>query len=428
MWLIIGKTLQNETPKENRLIMRKSKINAILVAAMLSVSANAATVSDASGAGYNPLQTAIPSLSIAPDAVGGGMGDVGAATAPDNNSQHWNPSKYALAQSRGGVSLSYTPWLRKIVDDIDMVYLAGYYKPTDRTAVGASFRYFNMGKIQLTGMPDASGTPIDLGEAKPYEMAIDASFSMMLSEYWSGGVALRFIFSDLFNGVSDEENYSKAKAFGADISFTYRKPITLGAYDATAGFGVAITNIGNKVSYDNGATYQYIPTNLRVGGNFEFAFDDYNRLGVAVDLNKLLVPTPYGDTTDYDTMDEYQDARDKYMDGSSIGGIFRSLGDAPGGFKEELKEVNFSVGLEYSYARKFMVRGGYYNENASKGNRKYFSVGAGFHLSIFELNAAYLISIAQTNPLDRTLRFSLGFDLGGIKSLFGNNEGNVVED
>ncbi len=405
--------------------MKKNKIKAISLAALLSVgfsSVNAATVTDNSGANYNPLQTAIPSLSIAPDAVGGGLGDVGAATAPDYNSQHWNPAKYVLSQSRGGVALSYTPWLRKIVDDIDLVYLAGYYKPTDRTAIGASFRYFNMGKINLTGTPDATGTPQDLGVAQPYEMAFDASFSMLLSEYWSAGVALRFIYSDLFNGMSDEDEYSKAKAFGADIAFAYRKPLQIHEHEATAGFGVAITNIGNKVSYDNDASQQFIPTNFRIGGSFEFAFDDYNRLGIALDLNKLLVPTPYGKRSDYATEEEWKAAKQEYEDCKPFAGIFRSMGDAPGGFKEEMKEFNVSVGLEYSYNRKFMVRGGYFNEAKEKGNRKYFSVGAGFHLMIFELNAAYLISIAQTNPLDRTLRFSLGFDLGGIKSLFGANE------
>lgn len=380
-------------------------------------------ISAGDGSTYNPLQTAVPSLSIAPDAKGGGLGDVGAATAPDCNSQHWNPSKYALSESRGGIAISYTPWLRKIVDDIDMIYVAGYYKPTERTAIGASFRYFSMGKIQLTGMPGATGEVADLGQAQPYEMAFDASFSMKLNEYWSGGVALRFIFSDLFNGIDDDGVYSKGKAFGADISFAYRKPVTIATkYNAIAGFGVALTNIGNKVSYDDGTTYQYIPTNLRVGGSFEFSFDDYNRLGIALDLNKLLVPSPYGNRSQYDSDEDYEDAKDKYENGSSIGGIFRSFGDAPGGFKEEMKEFNFSVGLEYSYSRKFMVRGGYFNENADKGNRKYFTVGAGFHLMIFELNATYLIAISQSNPLDRTLRFSLGFDLGGIKSLFGAKE------
>ncbi len=411
--------------------MKKNKLKAISLAALLSAGISSAfaaeslsvvNVKDDDGAVYNPLQTAIPSLSISPDAIGGGMGDVGAATAPDYNSQHWNPSKYALSQSKGGFSLSYTPWLRKIVEDIDLVYLVGYYKPTDRTAIGASLRYFNMGKINLTGTPDASGTPQDLGVAQPHELAFDASFSMLLSEYWSGGVALRFIYSDLFNGMDDEDEYSKAKAFGADISFSYRKPVQINEQESTVGFGVAITNIGNKVTYDNDASRQFIPTNFRIGGSFEYAFDEFNRLGIAVDFNKLLVPTPYGSRKLYDSDEEYNEAKDSYEKCSSIGGIFRSLGDAPGGFKEEMKEFNFSVGLQYSYARKFMVRGGYFNESADKGNRKFFSVGAGFHLMIFELDAAYLISIAQTNPLDRTLRLSLGFDMGGIKSLFGSSD------
>jgi len=407
--------------------MRKNKLRAISLAALLSASISSVLavdskeIKDNSGATYNPLQTAIPSLSISPDAIGGGMGDVGAATAPDYNSQYWNPSKYALAQSKGGFSLSYTPWLRKIVDDIDLVYLVGYYKPTERTAIGASLRYFDMGKINLTAPPDASGTVVENGVAQPHEFAVDASFSMLLSEYWSAGVALRFIYSDIFNGLEDED-YSKAKAFGADISFAYRKPVQINEQESTVGFGVAITNIGNKVSYDNDATFQYIPTNFRIGGSFEYAFDEFNRLGIAADFNKLLVPTPYGSRSLYASDEEYNEAKKEYEECKSIRGIFRSLGDAPGGFKEEMKEFNFSVGLQYSYARKFMVRGGYYNESAEKGNRKYFSVGAGFHLMIFELNAAYLISIAQTNPLDRTLRLSLGFDMGGIKSLFGSSD------
>ena len=406
--------------------MKRNRFGAIALAFLLSInitSVSAKVTENEVEQNYNPLQTAIPSLSISPDAVGGGKGDVGAATAPDCNSQHWNPAKYALSESKGGVAISYVPWLRKIVDDIYLVYLAGYYKPTERTAIGASFRYFNTGKINLTGELNTNGVPQDLGVAQPYEMAFDGSFSMKLNDYWSGGVALRFIFSDLFNGIDGDDEYSKAKAFGADISFAYRKPLTINNQDgSSAGFGVAITNIGNKVSYDNDATQQFIPTNFRIGGSFDYAFDDFNSLGIAVDFNKLLVPTPYGDIDDYESEDDYKEAKRKYEETSSIGGIFRSLGDAPGGFKEEMKEFNFSVGLEYSYAKKFMVRGGYFNETKEKGNRKYFSVGAGFHLMIFELNAAYLISVAQTNPLDRTLRFSLGFDLGGIKSIFGAND------
>lgn len=402
--------------------MKKNRLVVALAILFAGSTAYGVGVSDDGGASYNPLQTAVPALSIAPDAVGGGMGDVGAATAPDLASQYWNPSKYALAQSKGGLSISYTPWLRKIVSDIDLVYLSGYYKPTAKTAVGASFRYFSMGKINLTGTPDAQGNIPDLGVAQPYELAFDGSFSMLLSDYWSAGVALRFIYSDLFNGMSDEDEYSSAVALGADISFAYRKPIVIKENESYAGFGIALTNIGNKVSYDNDVTQQFLPTNLRLGGSFEYAFDQYNRLQLAVDLNKLLVPTPYGNKEDYESEEAYREAVKKYDDMSSIGGIFTSFGDAPGGFKEEMREVNFSVGLQYSYDRKFMVRAGYFNENKYKGNRKYFSFGAGFHLSIFELNAAYLVSIAQTNPLDRTLRFSLGFDLGGINALLGKGE------
>lgn len=403
--------------------MRKYSMRAALLSAALcsTISMSAVTVSDESGASFNPLQTAIPSLSIAPDAVGGGMGDVGAATRPDNSAQHWNASKYALAESKGGFSVSYTPWLRRIVNDIDLAYLSGYYKPTDRTAIGASFRYFSMGEINLTGAPDTQGNPVPMGTANPYELAVDASFSMMLSEYWSGGVALRFIYSDLFNGV-DDDDYSSTGGVGADITFSFRKPVEIHGNTSYGGFGVAITNIGNKVSYDNGATQQFIPTNFRMGGSFEYAFDQYNALQLAVDINKLLVPTPYGSLDLYESEEEWRAARNEYYDTKSIPGIFKSLGDAPGGFKEEMREFTFSVGLEYSYNRKFLVRGGYFNENQYKGNRKYFTVGAGFNLSIFQLNAAYVITKAPNNPLDRTLRFTLGFDMGGLRNIFGLKE------
>lgn len=401
--------------------MGKLNVRAVLLSAALSSSLVANAYVDDNGAFYNPLQTAIPSLSIAPDAVGGAMGDVGAATRPDNMSQYWNPAKYAQSESNGGFSISYTPWLRKIVNDIDLVYLSGFYRPTDKTAIGASFRYFTMGEIQLTGQPGWGGEPIDQGTAKPYELALDASFSMLLSEYWSGGVALRFIYSDLFNGAFDEDEYTSAKAIGADIAFSYRRPVQTGATTSYVGLGMSISNIGNKVSYDNDRTQQFIPTNFRFGGSFEYAFDDYNRVQFAADINKLLVPTPYGHSGQYDSDDDFKDAKREYEETTAIGGIFKSLGDAPDGFKEEMREINFSVGLEYSYNRKFMVRGGYFNENKYKGNRKFFNVGAGFNLSIFQLSAAYVIAIAQTSPLNNTLRFSLGFDMGGLKDIFGVN-------
>lgn len=401
--------------------MGNLNLRAVFFAAAMCSSLVANALVDESGAFYNPLQTAIPSLSIAPDAVGGSMGDVGAATKPDNMSQYWNPAKYAQAESNGGFSISYTPWLRKIVNDIDLVYLCGFYRPTDKTAVGASFRYFSMGEIQLTGQPSWGGEPISQGTAKPYELAVDASFSMLLSEYWSGGVALRFIFSDLFNGAYDEDEYSSAKAIGADIAFSYRRPLQVNANTSYVGLGMSISNIGNKVSYDNDQTQQFIPTNFRLGASFEYAFDEYNRLQFAMDMNKLLVPTPYGKSDQYESEDAFNEAVRDYEETTSIGGIFKSLGDAPDGFREELREINLSVGLEYSYNKKFMVRGGYFNENKYKGNRKYFNVGAGFNLSIFQLSAAYVIAIAQTSPLNNTLRFSLGFDLGGLKDIFGVN-------
>lgn len=383
---------------------------------------------DKDGMFYNPILTAVPSLSIAPDARGGGMGDVGVATSGDINSQYWNPAKYAQMESNGGFAISYTPWLRKIVSDIDLVYLSGYYKFDDNQAFGMSFRYFSLGEINLTEMPDPTGNIIEIGVAKPYELAVDLSYSRMLSERWSASVALRFILSDLTNGMNDETgSYSSGKAMGADIAAFYKAPINVGkAKDAYASFGVNISNIGTKISYDDGETPQFIPTNLRLGGAFEFPFDEYNTIALAVDFNKLLVPTPPKMTQESiaqmtsEEEDAYEQEWRDYRDISSIGGIFKSFGDAPGGFKEEMQEIMWSVGLEYAYNKQFMVRGGYFHESKNKGNRKYFSVGLGFSLSIFELNAAYLISTAQSNPLDQTLRFSLGFDIAGIKDLIKN--------
>lgn len=370
---------------------------------------------------FNPLQSAVPSLSIAPDARGGGMGDVGGATSPDLNAQYWNPAKYAQMAGQGGASLSYTPWLRKIVDDIDLVYLGGYYKLGENRALSASLRYFSYGQIDLTGQLDASGQPTSLGSCNPYEFAVDLGYSQMLSEYWSAAVALRFIFSDLTNGISgDGESVSPAKAVAADVATYYRKPIVLGeSRNAYANFGVNISNIGSKVTYDDGITEEFIPTNMRVGGSFEYPFDDYNTIAVALDLNKLLVPTApvKGEN---ESIEDFEKRYEDYESKSSIGGIFRSFTDAPGGFSEEMDEIMWSLGLEYSYNKQFFARGGYFHESESKGNRKYFSLGAGFKLSVFELNGAYLIAPSGTNPLDQTLRFSLGFNLDGLKKIAEN--------
>ncbi len=371
---------------------------------------------------FNPLLSAVPSLSIAPDARGGGFADVGAATSADINSQYWNPAKYAQMESRGGFAVSYTPWLRKIVSDIDLGYLAGYYKLDERQALSASFRYFSLGEINLTGEP-VYGETLNIGTAQPYELAVDLGYSRNLSERWSAAVALRFIYADLT--IDEYSDYSAGAAMGADVAAYYVAPINVGIQkEAKASFGVNISNIGTKISYDGGNRQQFIPTNLRVGGAFEYPFDEYNTLTVAVDLNKLLVPTPPKMRNGNDETEEEiaanEQAWEDHWNISSIGGIFKSFGDAPGGFREELKEIMWSAGLEYAYDKQFLVRGGYFHESESKGNRKYFALGVGFNLSIFQLNAAYLIATTSANPLDQTLRFSLGFDLAGLKTVVKN--------
>ncbi|MDR0833698.1 MAG: type IX secretion system outer membrane channel protein PorV [Candidatus Symbiothrix sp.] len=359
---------------------------------------------------FNPLRTGVPSLTIAPDARGGAMGDIGAATEPDVFSQYWNPAKYAFASSKGGVSLSYTPWLSKLVDDINLVYASGYYKlgNSENLALGASIRYFSLGNIPLI---DRENMP--LGETKPYEMAADISLSMKTSETFSLAAAFRYIRSDLGAGIDEELEAGTAVA--ADIAGYYNKYVNLGSSECLLGLGFNISNIGPKISYDGGNTNVFLPTNMRLGASLLMPLDDYNTLSFNADINKYLVPTP--PITDGMTPDEAAAAWEKYNDKSPISGIFSSFNDAPGGMKEELKEIMWSVGAEYAYDRKFFARGGYFYENKSKGNRQYFSLGAGFKLSAFQLDVAYLISTVASNPLDQTLRFSLSFDMDGMRSL-----------
>jgi hypothetical protein len=338
-------------------------------------------------------------LSIAPDARAGGMGDVGAATTPDINSQYWNPSKYVFMESDAGVSVSYTPWLRKLVDAIDLGYLSGYYKLDQNQAISASLRYFSLGDITLF---DENAMP--QGAAHPNEFSVDAAYSRKFSDKFSGAVALRFIYSDLGNGTANNEIYP-GMTVAADVSAFYKTPISLQTIDGNLALGLNISNIGGKVSYDAGNTSNFIPTNMRLGGSFEYPMDNYNKLSISADVNKLLVPTQNNMT------------EQEYTNLSPITGIFRSFSDAPGGFKEEMQEIMWSVGAEYAYNNQFFVRGGYYNESQYKGNRKYFTAGAGFKLNVFTLDAGYVISTSQSNPLDQTLRISLSFDLLGMKNL-----------
>jgi hypothetical protein len=362
---------------------------------------------------FNPVNTGVTSLSIAPDSRGGAMGDVGAATDPDVNSQFWNPAKYPFTVSRAGVSLSYTPWLRQLVNDIDLAYVAGYYRIGDYQALSASLRYFSLGEVTV-GQSSAQ----DIGYTiNPYEMSFDVGYSRMLSENLSAAVALRFIYSDL--AYRQDEDVNPGSAFAADVAMYYNRYVMMGQRECNLAFGMNISNIGSKISYDSGNTSEFIPTNLRLGGSLLMPIDEYNTFAISADANKLLVPTrPLQKDGETDT--DYQDRLQRdYRDMSPIAGIFKSFGDAPGGFKEEMQEVQWSVGAEYTYHQQFSVRGGYHYENQNKGNRKYFSVGAGFKMNVFSLDAAYLISTAQSNPLDQTLRFSLSFDMDGIKDILG---------
>ena len=368
---------------------------------------------------FNPVTTGVTSLSIAPDARGASMGDIGAATDPDVNSQYWNASKYAFAYSTAGVSVSYTPWLRKLVNDIALLNVAGYWKfgSEDNQAVSASLRYFTLGEITSN---DEQGNT--LSTVNPYEMAFDIGYSRKLSEKFSMGVVLRYIYSNLgFNDATDEA-LSGASAFAADISGYYTTYPIIGRNECQWSWGFNISNIGSKVSYDGGTESAFLPTNLKLGTTFVFPLADYHNLAVSVDFNKLLVPTrprpsDYEEGSDGDS--PYWTDLQEWQDMSPITGIFKSFGDAPGGFSEELKEINMSFGLEYNYNQQFFLRGGYYYENAMKGDRKYFGLGAGFALNVVRLDAAYMIATAQSSPLDQTLRFTLTFDMDGIKELLG---------
>ena len=390
--------------------------NNIIVLFLLAVMAVPVLAQDAKTQ-FNPVYTGVTSLSIAPDARAGALGDVGVATEPDANSQYWNPAKYPFNIARAGVSMSYTPWLRQLVSDIDLVNLAGFYRIGDYSALSSSLTYFSLGEVFVE----------DETIIKPYEMALDVAYSRMLSETLSAAIGLRYIFSDLQYDYT--EDMSPGNAFAADIALYYNRYLFLGNRECLLGLGANISNIGTKISYDGGATNEFIPTNLRLGASLLLPFDEYNTLSVSLDINKLLVPTkpsynqfleenPAPGVDDNSRYSEYQawlDA-DGYNDISPISGIFKSFTDSP--FEEEMRELYGGIGVEYCYNQQFSLRAGYHYEDAYKGNRKYFTLGAGFRMNVFSLDAAYLISTAQSNPLDQTLRFSLSFDMDGLRELF----------
>jgi hypothetical protein len=358
--------------------------------------------------GLNTITTAVPFLLISPDSKAGAMGDVGVATTPDANSIHWNPAKLAFVEDDMGFSMSYVPWLRALVPDINLSYLAGYRKLNDNEAIGLELRYFSLGDITFT---DILGTTI--GQYKPSEFALGTSYSRKLSDNFSLAISGRYIYSNLTGGQSAGGIPTVAgQSIAADISGYYTKPIRLGGRDVDLAIGGNISNIGSKISYTETAVQDFIPINLRLGTEIGTEFDDYNKMSFAFDINKLLVPTP----------PIYEDGEivvGEEPDVSVVSGIFQSFSDAPGGFGEEMREINYSIGTEYWYANQFAIRAGYFFEHDTKGGRKFFTFGSGVKYNVFALDFSYLInasrSINGNNPLANTMRFTLVFDFGAME-------------
>ncbi len=389
------------------------KLNkSILAIVMMATALSAWAQDDIKNTEFNPVTTGVTSLSITPDARGASMGDLGAATEADVNSQFWNASKYAFAYSRAGVSLSYTPWLRKIVNDIYLANLSGYYKigSNDNQAVSTSLRYFSLGEVMAT-----DGEGATLATINPFELSVDLGYSRKLSEKFSMGVVLRYIYSDLgYSDMNTGDQTSSASAFSADLSGYFTTFPIIGRNECQWSLGFNLSNIGSKVSYNKGNDPAYLPANLKLGTAFTFPLAEGNNLTFALDANKLLVPAKPR-LSDFDDPMNYDEALETWKNKSSISGIFDS-------FKDNFaKRITYSVGAEYDYDQKFFLRGGYYYESKYAGNRQYFGLGAGFALQVIKIDASYMIATAQNSPLDQTLRFTLSFDMDGIKGLFGGN-------
>ena len=367
---------------------------------------------------YNPISTAVPFLTITPDSRHGAMGDVGAATSPDANSQYLNPSKYAFAEGKYGFSLSYTPWLRQLVNDINLAYLSGYYRIDNLQVIASSLRYFSMGDITLTGLDQTN-----MGTVSPSEFAFDFSYSRKLSDNFSGGVALRYIRSDLSGGMAGSGasagTYTAGNAFATDVSFFYTNSSGGTGASKTFSAGINFSNIGSKISYDQGSNKDFIPANMRLGTTYTSEIDDYNTFSVSLDVNKLLVPTPKSQVI-YGSDGSVVVLPDNTTNQSVISSIFNSFTDAPGGLKEELQEFTVSAGAEYWYRKQFALRTGYFNEAQNKGNRKFFTAGVGVKMNIAAIDFSYVIPVQRNNPLANTIRFTLLFDIDALTKKRGN--------
>jgi hypothetical protein len=382
----------------------KALILSILLISMVLVIPVAAQPADY----LNPIQTVVPFLSIAPDSRSGGIGDAGVATTPDLYSLHWNPAKYAFIDGNGGMGLSYSPWLRSLVPDISLAYLTGYYRIDSKQVIAGSLMYSSLGDITFT---DDYGN--EQRQYKPNEFSIDAAYSRLFSKHWSGGIAMRFIYSNLTGGTTVGGTETKPGiAFAADASAFYTTALELGSKTGNISAGMNLSNIGSKMSYSDDNNPDFIPMNMRLGSTFSIDLDKYNNISISLDLNKLLVPTPPIYDTDGTTI-----LMGKDPNVSVPVAIFQSFYDAPYGFSEEMREFMISLGVEYWYNQQFALRTGYFNEAEIKGNRKYFTAGVGFRLSVFTIDFSYLIPLTQNNPMAHTMRFSLGFEFDSLRNL-----------
>ncbi|MCD4769302.1 MAG: type IX secretion system outer membrane channel protein PorV, partial [Bacteroidales bacterium] len=356
----------------------------------------------------NAIQTVVPFLTIAPDSRSGGMGDVGVATSPDIYSMHWNPAKFAFIDGEGGIGIAYSPWLRTLVPDINIAYLAGYYRIDDKQVVSTSLLYSSLGDIPFT---DDFGNEQLIFRAN--EFSIDAGYSRKLTDFLSGGIAFRFIYSNLTGGYYSGTTETKpGTSFASDISIFYLKEISISGKDSELTFGSNISNIGSKMSYTDSGEQDFIPMNMRIGTGTAIYLDEFNKIALNIDLNKLLVPTP-------PILDPITGEIIKGKDPNVAVpiAIFQSFVDAPGGITEELHEITYSFGAEYIYNNQFAIRTGYFHEHASKGNRKYFTAGAGLMMNVFSLDVSYLMPLIHNHPLARTLRFSLSFDFDAFRNV-----------
>lgn len=370
---------------------------------------------DILGQRINTITTAVPFLMIAPDARAGALGDAGVSSSPDINSMHWNPAKYAFMEEEMGFALNYTPWLRSLVPDINLSYLTGFRKLDDLQTIAFSLKYFTLGDVNFT---DEVGTP--MGTVRPNEFSVDVAYARRLGDFISGAIAARFIYSDLTQGQL--EGSQAGVSLAADVAVYYRRELERGNTPTTFSAGLNISNMGNKITYTDDINADFIPINLRFGPSLTFDLDNFNQISLMVDFNKLLVPTPpiYARDENGQVLigddGEYVIASGRNPNRSVVSGMLGSFTDAPGGFSEEMNEITISAGVEYWYDQQFAIRGGYFYEHESKGNRKYFTVGVGLKYNIFGLDFAYVIPVAQRSPLENVLRFSLSFDFDAMRS------------